>query len=171
MSFPFFSTRTHPPPLHLRRHQARVALPHLEVRDALGLTPRLRACRCRRGGRGPCTCNPKKTKTYASFNVREAGARSPRGSPLAPPLPPAQCPPARASRTPQRGTPLIGDQPAPSPSRSARRDEGVEGGEEEGEGGGVVRRRTARVGPVSPHPNSNTNPNPSPTLAQPYPQP
>ena len=38
---------------------------------------------------------------------------------------------------------------------------------------GVVRRRTARVGPVSPpphpnpHPNSNTNPNPSPTLAQP----
>jgi hypothetical protein len=42
------------------------------VRDALGLTPRLRACRCRRGGRGPCTCNPKKTKTYASFNVREA---------------------------------------------------------------------------------------------------
>ena len=40
-------------------------------------------------------------------------------------------------------------------------------GGEEGEGGGVVRRRTARVGPVSPHPNSNTNPNPSPTLAQP----
>jgi len=44
----------------------------LGTRRAPRSRPALGNVECHRGGKGTCTCNPKQTKTYASFNVREA---------------------------------------------------------------------------------------------------